>query len=551
MKTKKITILGTTDVHSDIWGYNYENNIEIKECGMANIYTYVKQVRQENSNTILIDNGDIIQGSILTDDLYNKGWKGSHPIAEVMNYMKYDAMVLGNHEFNFGLDMLDKFIKELRFPVLSANVTWKNDESLFTAPYSIIEKEGIKIGIIGLTTPGVSTWVGNKVDKLKFHSISESASKYIKKLKNIVDVIVVFAHCSLEGELKNEDDGCLNLLKLCPEIDVLMVGHFHITVNKRIGNTIVGAATDRGREVVKFDLYLDEDKKVISSNVEIVNMSNFRPSEEIRELPIVKEAHNKAIELANGKILGKASMDFQPPNEILWISQGRLQETPIIQLINKVQLINSNADISATSLIREYSDLKKGNITYGNIYSIYKFDTLLFVVELTGIELKAYMEWTASAYNKWQKGDISISFSNDVPSYQHDFFSGITYTIDLSKESGSRIGSIRLNGKEIRDDDVVKLAVSDYCYYTTLRGRGFTSNEPIWKSTKLIRDMLVDYVSENGVITPKLDNNWSIIGVDLESPYKKQVISMVNRGLIDIPYNKSLNIYELKEKGLI
>lgn len=551
MSFKKITLLLTTDVHSNIWGYNYESNEEMNGCGMANLYTYIKSVKIENPNTLLLDNGDMIQGCILTDDLYNRGWEGSHPISKVMNYMGYEAMTLGNHEFNFGIELLENLKTEVNFPFLSANTTYKDSGEYFVDPYIIIEKSGVKIGVIGLTTPNVPRWVGNKVEKLNFQPLGEAAKREIEKIKNKVDIIVVMAHCSLDEEINYEEDAGRKIIELCPEIDVLMVGHFHITVKNKIGKTLIGGATDKGREIVRFDLTVDENKKIVSREVEIVDMKIYKPSEEIRNIQLIKEAHEKTIELASGKILGKAVSNFQPIDEINWIPQGRLQETPLVQLINKVQLMNSGADVSSTSLIREYSDIKKGNINYGTICGIYKFDTFLFVVEVTGKELKEYMEWTASAYNRWESGDISISFSMDIPGYQHDFFSGINYVIDLSKEVGSRISNLKFKGKPLKDDQIIKLAVSDYCYFTTLIGRNFTSNKPIWKSNQLIKDLLVNYVSKEKIIKPELDKNWFITGVDLSSTYRETIINSVNKGDIDIPYNKSLNIYELKKMGKI
>lgn len=548
---KKITILATTDVHSNIWGYNYENNEEMPQCGMSNLYTYIKEARSKNPNTILLDNGDIVQGTLLTDDIYNKGWGDEHPLASVMNFIGYDAMNLGNHEFNFNLQMIKKFEEELKFPIISANTVYKSDEKHFVKPYTIIEKFGVSIGVIGVTTPMVPRWVGNKVKELRFSSLVETTETYVKEIKDKVDIIVILAHCSLDGEINPSEDAARNIIEACPEVDVLVVGHFHITVKDKINKAIIGGATDKGREIIHFNLYLDEKNKVVKKEVEIVDMEKFEPSDEIRDISIVKEAHYKTINLAHGEVLGRASMDFQPRNEINWIPQGRLQETPVIQLINKVQLLYSKADVSSTSLIRENCNILKGDITYGTICSIYKFDTELYVVEVTGEQLKAYMEWNASAYNQLKKGDVSISFSTDIPSYQHDLFSGISFNIDLTKPVGRRVVDLKLKGSVVKKDDLIKLAVSDYCYYTTLRGKGFISANPIWKSNKLVKEMLVDYVREVKNINPELDGNWKILGGDFNEPIRRELIEKVNQGILDIPYNKSLNIIELKEKGII
>lgn len=153
---KQITILGTSDVHGNIWGYSYENNKETTD-GLARVYTYVQQVRAENPNTILVDAGDSIQGTIMTDDIYSKS-NADHPVIAAMNAMKYDAWTLGNHEFNFGLDNLKTVISQAKFPVLAANITYKDTGKLFTgAGYTILDRSGVKIAVIGVDTPNIPT----------------------------------------------------------------------------------------------------------------------------------------------------------------------------------------------------------------------------------------------------------------------------------------------------------------------------------------------------------------------------------------------------------
>ena len=172
---KHITILGTSDMHGNIWGYSYEDNAETDNNGMARLYTYIQQVRAENPNTFLVDAGDDIQGTIMTDDLYSKD-TASHPVAAALNYMDYDAWTLGNHEFNFGVDTLKSILEQVDMPVLAANI--KNaDGSYFTgAGYTIVERGGVKVAIIGVTTPNIPRWDGTKqgVADLTFEPMADA-----------------------------------------------------------------------------------------------------------------------------------------------------------------------------------------------------------------------------------------------------------------------------------------------------------------------------------------------------------------------------------------
>ena len=551
-KNKKITILATTDIHGNILGYNYDKGESFNNSGMNRIYSYIKQVKSENLNTLVVDNGDIIQGNTLTDEMYSNKKDEKHPVISAMNFMGYDAMVLGNHEFNFGLDLIKSLEKQSDFPFLSANVDYRESGEDFVKTHTIINCGGVRVGIIGLTTPNVPRWVGNLVKDLNFHDLGETAYRYVSEIRDKVDIIMVMAHASMvsEHDKKNERDAAEKILRLCPEIDVLVVGHFHITVKEKRGKTLIGGATDSGQEVIRFDLTLDNNNHVIDGQVKVVSMKPYYPSEELSGLPVIKKAHETTMDFVT-EIIGEATEDFQPKDEISFIPEGRLRDTPLIELINKVQLINSGADVTSTSLIRDDSNIKKGVITYGHIFNVYKFTTFLYVVEVTGKELKNYMEWAASAYNQWKSGDISISFTMDIPGYQHEFFAGVNYKVNISKPVGHRIVDLIFKGDLVKENQKLKLATSDYCYFANLKGRKLAKNNYIWKSSNTIRDMIVEYIKNQGIISPQVDNNWEITGVNLESPYKEKIIKLVNEGSIELPYNKALNIDELKKLGLI
>lgn len=561
-----LTILGTSDVHGNLWGYTYEDGTETTDNGLARISTYVKEVRETSKNVILLDNGDTYQGNIMTDDIYNKNPDVVHPVSKAMNELGYSAMTLGNHEFNFGLDLIDKIQKELKFPVLGANILGQ-DGSNFVDPYAILTVNGLKIGVIGVTTPNVPRWDGDKVASLTFLDMAESVQKYAKELKEQekADLIIVTSHAGLNAEYDEEggSDAAKKIVELVPDVDVLLVGHMHITVNEQIGDTIVGGPRNLGREVVRFDLKVKKENgsvQVADQSVTIVDMANYEPDPQLRDL--IQEEHdatNNFIhggggadgEGGSGGVFGQASADFQPVNEITGIPEGKLRDTAVVDLINKVQLQVSGADVSAAALFKDTSDLKKGDINYGNIFDIYKFDNTLYVVKVTGKELKAYMEWSASHYNQWKPGDISISFDPEVPGYLYDMFAGVDYKIDLSKPVGQRIVDVMYKGEPLSDTQELNLAVNNYRYSSGLKAYNLVAGTKHWESPRSIRDYLVEYIKERKVIDPEVDNNWEITGVDLSSPYRDQVIQLVNEGKLEVPYDKSLNINELKEAGVI
>ena len=554
---KHITILGTSDMHGNIWGFSYEDNAETANNGMARLYTYIQQVRAENPNTILIDAGDDIQGTIMTDDLYNKTPEEPHPVLAAMNYMGYDAMTLGNHEFNWGIPTMQTILSQAEFPVLAANVTDADGEFVTGAGWTIVEKDGVKVAVIGVVTPDVPIWDGGKegIEDATFEAANVAVGKAIDAIGDQADVIVVSAHMGMYAEFDEEggSDSAQKILDDNPEIDVLQVAHNHVVVNEKQGDVVIGGVRNGGRDIARFDLTLDADNNVVDATVEIVDMTDVTPSQEIRDIPLVAEAHQKTIDYIAGGTdesgepmppLGSTTAKFQPENEIRGIPAGRVMDTAVMDLINQIQLENSGADVSAAALFKDTSDLPEGDINYGNIFDIYKFDNTLYRVQVTGAELKAYMEWSAECYNQWVEGDINISFDPEYPDYLYDMFAGVDYEIDLSQPKGERIKNVMFKGEPLADDQVLTLAVNNYRYSSALKAQGIISGTKEWESSNSIRDMIVAYFAEHSPVTPTVDNNWKIVGVDLseDDPRRAELIGYINDGLLDTPYAASYNL---------
>lgn len=558
-----LTILGTTDTHGNIVGYSYEDNKYTEKDGLTKISTYVNSVRAENPYTLLLDNGDTLQGNILTDDIYSKS-KDKHPVIEAMNYMKYDAMTLGNHETNFGLELIEKTSKEAQFPFLAANAYTKDGKNYMT-PYLVKEFEDIdlKVGVIGLTNPNLARWDGDKVESLELKHMGEEARKYadILKEKEDIDVLVVTSHAGYTAEFDEENgsDAASEIVRLVPEADVLLLGHTHTVIERQEGNTLIGEVKNNAGQVVQFDLTLAKENgewEVADRKVEVVSVADQVSDKALEE--IAKSAHETTVNYVNGGgssdgeegqsgILGKASANFQPENEIKGIPEGKIRDTAVMDLINNVQLKYSGADVSTAALFKDTSDILAGDITYATLFNIYKFANELYVVEVTGKELKDYMEWSAACYNQAIPGDVSVSFNPEKPGYLYDMFAGVNYKIDLSKPEGERIVDLTFKGQPVKEDQTFNLALNNY-RYSGLKEAGIISGKKHWESSgKSIRDYLKMYIEEKGTITPSVDNNWEIIGVDFDHPQRGELIKMVNEGTLEVPYDKSLNISQLNK----
>ncbi|BDF69373.1 hypothetical protein CE91St41_03540 [Oscillospiraceae bacterium] len=562
-----ITILGTSDMHGNVWGYSYEDDKDMGNNGMSRLYTYIQQVRAENPNTFLIDAGDDIQGTILTDDLYNKTPDEPHPVIAAMNFMGYDAMTPGNHEFNWGIPTMLKILGQAEFPVLGSNLLDKDGRFVTGAGWTIVERGGVKVAVIGAVNPDAPIWDGGKegIDDLTYEAANTAVKKAIAEIGDQADVIVVSAHLGMYAEFDEENgsDSAQKILDDNPEIDVLQVAHNHVVVNDRQGNTVIGGVRNSGRDIARFDLTLDADNNVIDSKVEIVDMAGVEPSQAIRELPLVAESHQKTIDFikgggsgedgGGGAALGSTTARFQPDNEFAGLPQGKLEDTAVMDLINKVQLENSGADVSAAALFKDTSDLPAGDINYGNIFDIYKFDNTLYRVTVTGAELKAYMEWSAECYNQWVPGDINISLDPEYPDYLYDMFAGVDYEIDLSQPKGERIKNVMFKGAPLADDQELTLAVNNYRYSSALKAGGLVAGKKDWESSNSIRDMLVEYFAKNSPVAPEVDHNWKIVGVDLQldSPERATLVRLVNNGQLESPKTRSINLNDPEIKAVL
>ena len=562
-ETVHLTILGTTDVHGNVYNWSYEDGAEVDGLGFVKVYSVVKSVREENPNTILIDNGDTTQGTILTDDLYNTELIDEpHPVIDAMNFMGYDAMTLGNHEFNFGTDFIEKIAEEAQFPILGANIYYKEDGRNFVKPYTVKEVAGIKVGIIGLTTPNIPRWDGPKVTHLDFEPMYLACQKYIKELKEKenVDIIIATTHAGVEGEYDlGGGDSARKIIETNPEIVAFLVGHDHASVAETIGNTVVGGAKDTGAQVVRFDLYLKNNGEkwdVVDKTVQLIDVTEYETSDELKEY--TKAYHERTLEFLK-EVIGQASEDFHPAPEVKGIAEGLIRDTAVMDLINNVQLKNTGADISAAALFTPTSNIKKGDISYSDIFNIYKYPNTLVAVEITGQELKDYMEWSASYYNTYKPGDVTIGFNPNIRPYNYDMFQGVEYKIDISKPAGERIVDLTFKGKPVEDDDAFTLAINNY-RHSVLKSLGIIKNDPYYNSDPVsLRSLIAAHIREQGIIVPEVDNNWDIIGADLNHPLRDYIIQQINEGNIILPSSedgrsiniKAMNVYELIEEGII
>lgn len=560
-----ITILGTTDMHGRIYPHDYATDSEDSDAGFAKIYTLIEQERTKNPNTILVDCGDTIQDN--SAELFND--MPIHPMVEAMNTMKYDTWTIGNHEFNFQKSFLDKNIKAFNNSVLAANI-YKEDGTRFVKPYTIIEKNGVRVAIVGLMPPHVPTWEASSPEHfagLSFTDPLEESKKVIEELEGKYDVLIGAFHLDKDGEYGST--GGNDIAQECPEFDVLILGHAHAKVNEDINGVKIIEPGKYGWALAKADINLTkngEKWEVTSIDTENLEAEDVSPSQEI--LDKFEYVHTKSVDDAN-EIVGQITKNFiERPDyitgsdEITTMPTSQIEDTAVIDLINEVQSFYAKSEISSAALFNFGSNLKEGDFKKKDVAFIYKYANTLNGVNITGENLKKYMEWSASYYNTYKDGDLTISFNPEIRGYNYDMFSGMTYDIDISKEAGNRVKNVLISGEPLDENKVYKLAVNNYRFGTLLNNGWVTNDDKYYDSYEelqdsgRIRDLIIKYVQEEqgGKIDPKVDNNWKIIGTNFDKEKQDIVFEKVRNGEIKIPTSedgRTLNVVALNYDQLV
>lgn len=564
MDTVTITVLGTSDIHAFIYPWEYKLGEEDADAGFAKVYSVVKEVRAENPDTILVDNGDTIQGTELTD-VYKNDETVVFPMIDVMNYMEYDSWTLGNHEFNYGLDVLERIMADAEFPVLGANV-YNADGSNYVLPYIVKEVDGVKVGILGMVTPNIPRWDGDKVETLEFVSLIDDAKKWVKVLQEDedVDLIIATIHAGIEGEYwEDGGDGVRAVAEQVPEIDAILAGHAHADIDGELINGVLISEPKRyGNRVSRFDFAMEKDGDswtLVEKMAQNYDTKAYEAAPEI--LALAEDYHQETLDYVNTPI-GESTGDFVPENEIMGIPTAQIQDTALVDFINKVQMEYTGADVSLAALFISESNLMEGPLTIKDAAYIYKYDNTLYETKVTGAELKGMMEWSATYFNTYKPGDVTISFNPDIRGYNYDMFSGVDYDIDISEEPGSRIKNLTFEGAPVTEDMELTLALNNY-RYGGMSKDGYITGDIIFDSYEeygddgQIRNLIATYIKDQESITPEVDNNWKIIGAELEHWGKADAVALINEGIMDIPVSedgrtpniKAVNLDEKVNRG--
>lgn len=547
--TLDLTLLATTDLHGNVANWDYFNDRPYADkagdsVGLASVASVVDDVRAQvgDDSLVVVDNGDAIQGTPLSyyyavrEPITQTGV--THPMAAAYNAIGYDAQVVGNHEFNYGLDTLGAYRDDLGFPLLGANVLDAATGEPALEPFTIVTKhvpghKPVKVGILGLTTPGSSIWdKGNVEGRLEFQDMVEAAKTWVPRVRDAgADVVVVLSHSGVGASSYDEtiappENASAEIARQVPGIDVMVVGHTHLDKpSELVRNDVTGQDVlltqpyRWGSTVSRVDLDLTKVRgqwDVTGAQAAAIRTKDYPQSQEI--LDLVADQHATTVGYVN-QVVAQSTQELSA-------ATSRYEDTPIIDFIQKVQTDTVDAALEGT----QYADLPvlsiaapfsrtavfpAGDVSVKDIAGLYVYDNTLHAVTMTGAQVKDYLEYSNKYFATVPAG---TAFDPDrdtgaggTPDYNLDVLSGVRYEVDLAQPVGERVQNLALaDGSPLADDAQVVVAVNNY---RRSGGGGFPhiATAPlVYDEQKEIRQLLIDWAQTQGTVDPAdfWDESW-------------------------------------------
>ncbi|CED94149.1 5'-nucleotidase protein [Romboutsia ilealis] len=498
----KIVIYQTSDLHGYIYPTNYVND---QPLGFLKIASYILNDEKKYDASLKIDCGDLVQGSALTHFLSKQAIE-ENPIIKGLEFINYNVYVLGNHEFNYGLEYLTNAYDKVSDKVINANI---KGLPFNTKPYEVFDFNGFKIGCIGFTTVYIPNWEQEvNIKNLEFLDIVKQYAKYEKELKDKCDFIIVCYHGGFEKSLDEhmtptealtkENQGS-ELLENFDSINMILSGHQHRSFITKIKDVICSQPMHNGQSFTK--IVIDTESKDIS--YELIDVSKLN-NEIDKKLESIFTQTQKDLDVYLDKIIGEFDKDMRVDDIFL----ARLKGHPFINFLHQVQLDVSGADFSALSVFDSAIGFSK-KISVRDVLINYPYPNTLKVLEVTGKQLKEAIEKSAT-YFVIEDKKIGINKDFLVPKVQHynyDTYGGLEYKIDLSRDFYDRVVYMKKDGKDISMDDTYTIVLNNY-------RASNTSIYPAYEGCRVVKEInldmseiILDYIQKHKKII--VDDNYN------------------------------------------
>src|SRR5512140_42220 len=508
-------VAATTDVHGHLAGWDYFANRPDTTRGLARAATIVDSLRAAApGRVVLVDAGDFLQGTPLTYVAARRAHFAVHPVIAAMNVMRYDAAVVGNHEFNYGLPFLYSSAKGAHFPLLAANAYAAAGPAPFPGRV-IVERAGVRIALIGATTPGSNAWDRDNLSgRLAIGAIAPAVRAQVDSAhREHVDIIVVVVHTGLNEPSSYDtiatrlpsENVAAEIARAVPGIDLIVYGHSHGQMaDTSIAGVLLMQPKNWAASVAVAELRLENeggDWRVAGKRSLLVPAAGH--AEELTVMRAIAAGHEAARDYV-AMVIGSSDTRWSADS-------GRVIDTPLADLILNVERRTAHSDLASTAVFDVGARIDSGPVTVGEIARLYPYENTLSAVRITGAQLRAYLEYSARYYGTYGTSEPPVH--TNVPGYNFDVVSGADYTIDLSRPAGSRITALSVRGQPVSDADMFTLALNNY---RRSGGGGYAmlKDAPeVYAGTAEIRDLLIAEVERRKQISPRdyFQRNWSIV----------------------------------------
>lgn len=536
-KTIDLKFIETSDVHGSFFPYDFINR-KPKAGSLARVATYVNQLRsQHGENVILLDNGDILQGQPVNYYSNYVDTTSANIAAQVVNYLRYDAQTIGNHDVETGHRVYDKWVSATHCPILGANVIDTKTNKPYLKPYTILKRGGARIAIIGLLTPAIPNWLGENLwSGLRFEEMVSSARQWMRVVKEQekADIVIGLFHSGKDGGITTphyKEDAALAVAREVPGFDVVFFGHDHTRYADAVTNSegkLVACLdpANNAMSVAQADLQLVKRKGhwcVKESQWKLVDVA---------DLPVDNEfvdhfsAFNETVKAYANRVIGTFENTISTRDSYFGNSAFN-------DLILNLELSITKADVAFNAPVSFDVAIKKGPVRVADMFNLYKYENQLFVMRLTGKEIRKALEMS---YDLWvntmtspndhlllldsqTRGDQQrLGFKNF--SFNFDSAAGIDYEVDVTKPNGQKVKVLKMsNGEPFDENKYYKVAVNSYRANgggeLLTRGAGIAKDDLddriVWRSEFDLRHYLMEEIKRLGTLNPQPNTNWRFV----------------------------------------
>ena len=543
-KTVTLRFIETSDVHGAFFPYDFIERRPMRGT-MARVSTYIQKQRQQyGQNVILLDNGDILQGQPTC--YYTNYVNTSEPniAAQVLNYLRYDAEVFGNHDIETGHKVYDKWIRDLHCPILGANVIDRKSGKPYTEPYLILERQGVRIAVLGMLTPAIPNWLNESIwSGMYFEEMVGCARKWVKTLreKEQADIIIGVFHSGWDGGIKTPDydeDATRRIALEVPGFDVIFFGHDH-----------------RARhDVINGVLCLDPANNAVNVAQATLKVSITEQPRGQRHVEVI-DKKGTIVDVTTEDIDQQYVRHFQPQIDSIraFVDQqiGTFQTTmlsrdaffgssPFIDYIHELQLQHTGADVSFNAPLQFNTVIQAGPVYMSDMFKLYRYENKIYVLRMTGREILGHLELS---YDQWvntmQSPDDHILLLNDNEqsdqqrlgfrnlTFNFDSAMGIDYEVDVTQPNGHKVRILQFtDGRPFHLDQWYRVVMNSYRGNgggeLLVRGAGipFDSipSRIVYMSDLDQRHYLTDRIRQAGTVAPRAHNNWRFVPEEWATP---------------------------------